>query len=265
MPGEGEAMRSSSDYGRVTDASRVFPALSEGDEPGRTLIETARFPDFGKGSAAEPALERAPSELAESFEADALGDARRIRSAARREAAALVSRAREEAARHTRAGFDEGVKRGESEAREEWRKQSAPALITLTESARRLSEFRETYRRYLDSQIPPLVVLLTKKMIRRELLLEESTIVGMVRAALARVVGGTEVTLRVSPSDYEVLNARKADLMVGLEEIRGIRFEADPSVTPGGCLVETPSGLVDARLETQLEEAALILESKADV
>ena len=259
-------MKSSSDPGRnaVTDASRVFPVPSEGDEPRQAVIEAACFPDFGRSPAAEPAPGPAPSDLMESFETQALADARRIRDAARREAAALVGRAREEATRHTRAGFEEGLKRGEAEAREEWRKQAASVLATLAESARRLSEFRETYRRYLDSQLPPLVVLLTKKMIRRELLLEEGTIVGMVRAALARVVGGTEVTLRVSPSDYEALNARKAELLVGFEEVRGIRFEADPSVTPGGCLVETPSGLVDARLETQLEEAALILEGKAD-
>ncbi len=246
-------------------ARRVFPVPSDRDEADSAVVHTASFPDF----AGSPAVESAPGpvlpDLAESSEALALAESQRIRAAARREAAALVGRAREEAARYAQAGFEEGLKRGEAEVREEWRKQLASPLAAMAESARRLSEFREMYRRYLDSQLPPLVILLTKKMIRRELLLEEGTIVGMVRGALARVVGGSEVTLRVSPSDYEVLNARKAELSVGLDEIRGIRLEADSSVAPGGCLVETPSGLVDARLETQLEEAALILEGKGDV
>jgi flagellar assembly protein FliH len=259
-------MKSSSEVKKtsVAVAPRVYPVPSDQDEAPSAVIQTASFPDLGASRAAKPVEAQAIADLIEPPETLALAESRRIREAARREAAALVNRAREEAARHSQAAFQEGLKRGETEGREEWRKQMTSPFSALGEAARRLAEFRETYRRYLDSQIPPLVILLTKKMIRRELLLEEGTIVGMVRGALARVVGGSEVTLRVSPSDYEVLNARKAELSVGLEEIKGIRFEADQSVAPGGCLVETPSGLVDARLETQLEEAALILEGKGD-
>ena len=39
----------------------------------------------------------------------------------------------------------------------------------------------------------------------------------------------------------------------GSTAIKDLQFEADPRVREGGCFIETPTGDIDARLESQFE------------
>jgi len=250
----------------MTVAVRVFPGLS-GYEPD-LVIEAASFPNLDptSGIVSFDASTMEPVYAAtESIEADARQEARRLLLSARREAETMVARARQEAHEIREKARQDGLTGGTSQAIDEARREASPVLENLTRAAKELDLFRQHVREQLDRQLPNLIVLLTKKVIQRELLLEKSTIVGIVRAALERVAGnGREVTLRLNPKDAELLATHRGDVLEGLDKIQGILFESDPSISPGGCLVETPNGLVDARLETQLEEATRILEGGSE-
>ena len=77
----------------------------------------------------------------------------------------------------------------------------------------------------------------------------------IVRDAIERVKDQKEIVVHVPPDSYDfVLMAR--------DELRGIvtagdsslSITSDESLKPGDCLVETPNGSVDARLQTQIEQ-----------
>jgi flagellar assembly protein FliH len=242
-------------------AIRIFPSLSEFEHD--LAIENASFPvlDQGQGDvAADEASQDLNLATAETIEADARREARRLLLSSRREAEAMVARARQAAEEVRAKARAEGLTAGRNEAAAEVRREAAPLIALLENLTKEFNACQQLYRGQMETQIPTLTVLLTKKVIQRELQLDRSTIVGIVRAALERVSGNRrELTLRLHPKDAEILISRRADLLEGLDKIEGIRFEGDPSITPGGCLVETANGLVDARLETQLEEATRIL------
>jgi flagellar biosynthesis/type III secretory pathway protein FliH len=72
---------------------------------------------------------------------------------------------------------------------------------------------------------------------------------GMVRQALAGLRQARRVTMQVHPSQAEALRARTAEL--SLSASCEVQVLAAPAIEPGGCLIETELGSVDARLETQ--------------
>lgn len=250
----------------VIDRRRVFPATGEIErEP---VVEVASFPNLDR-TADDHSLPVETEEFntasATTLEADVRQEARRLLLSTRREGELLIDKARREAEEIRARARAEGLVSGEAEAREEFRREVFPVIEILKHAIEELDAVRQLYSGQLETQIPTLTVLLTKKVIQRELQLDKSTIAGIVRAALERVSGkGREITLRLNPKDAELLANHRGDLLEGLDKIQGVLVESDVSISPGGCLVETANGLVDARLETQLEEAARVLEGERE-
>jgi flagellar assembly protein FliH len=73
-----------------------------------------------------------------------------------------------------------------------------------------------------------------------------------VREALAQVEGTAEFTVRLNRADLELLKTSHSTV---LAEADGKQFRFLPSgdVTPGGCLIETHFGTIDARRETKFD------------
>ena len=63
----------------------------------------------------------------------------------------------------------------------------------------------------------------------------------------------TELTLHVSPTDYENLSAQINRLAETLGGLAPSAVVADPTITPGGCRVKTRFGEIDNQIEAQLE------------
>ncbi len=80
-------------------------------------------------------------------------------------------------------------------------------------------------------------------------------IVDVVREALQKVDHQQTVVIRFNPADIQFLDPPElpfTDPAGQTNNIR-IRIEADETITSGGCFIETESGDVDARIETQLD------------
>lgn len=106
---------------------------------------------------------------------------------------------------------------------------------------------------------------------------EEGAIVEIVLVALARVLGATlarreHAIEAVRQALGEYADRQVLTLHLSLEDHAylaeaGVRFDglpqltvvASPKVDIGGCLIETSNGIVDARIETQLERIRAIL------
>lgn len=70
-----------------------------------------------------------------------------------------------------------------------------------------------------------------------------------IRKVLARRrEAGDVLTIRLHPDDHQLLSPDKEVMP------RNLKFIPDPAVTRGGCLMETKFGLIDAQLESQMEE-----------
>lgn len=97
------------------------------------------------------------------------------------------------------------------------------------------------------------------RIVKKEVQLDPETVARQIRDAMHRVVGAETIRLRVHPDDEDVIHANRSALFGSLDTIRDIAIETDESIDRGGCIIESPSGNVDARIATQLRqiEAAL--------
>jgi flagellar assembly protein FliH len=79
-------------------------------------------------------------------------------------------------------------------------------------------------------------------------------VIRQVRDALRRVVGVESVILRVHPDDEPAVREHRQPLLTGVDSLREFVVEADEKIERGGCIIESPSGTIDARLSTQLRQ-----------
>ncbi len=74
-----------------------------------------------------------------------------------------------------------------------------------------------------------------------------------VRDALAHVESSTQITIRLHPADFELLQNANSPLLASAEAPNNFRFLSSTEVSRGGCLIETRFGTVDSRRETKFD------------
>lgn len=75
----------------------------------------------------------------------------------------------------------------------------------------------------------------------------------IIREALQLAAGQPRIQLRLHPFDFDQLHDSGSEAVATLANVGEATLVPDESVTRGGCLIETRHGVIDARLETQLE------------
>jgi flagellar biosynthesis/type III secretory pathway protein FliH len=168
---------------------------------------------------------------------------------ARAEAADLVAAARAEAA----------AIRGEAEAaREAARREGLDAgrADGLAEAVVTLAAARTEAARLADLSKVAAIALATKmaeKIVGRAVALAPEVMAEIVGEALAvcRPAAGL-VRLRLHPEDLAAVETRRATLIARAPVAAALELLADDTVGRHGCVIETPHGRVDARLESQL-------------
>ncbi len=178
--------------------------------------------------------------------------AEKIISDAKAEAQAILREAREKIdglkKEAEKTGYEAGFAAGRQALAEEWEKFNA-----FKESERAALE--EERRRLIQQAEPELIQLavnIARQIIHAELKLAPDQIASIARATLAKALADGDVTLKVHSSDYEYIG----DLLEKNGQNRAVvRVEIDNSIENGGCLAETPYGVVDGTVEGQLQAA----------
>ncbi len=177
------------------------------------------------------------------------------------EAEALVSTARAEAEQLRRSAIDRGYEEGLQRAAQEYR-QSIDQLQTLMAELR---EERERFFSGIEPQLVKLSVEIAEKILRHELESKPEAVLEIVRLALLQLPDRDSISLRVSPQDAELIRQHRDAMKVSAGGIREIEIIEDRRVDRGGCIVESKSGSLDARVSSQLSEIErALLEATGD-
>ena len=59
------------------------------------------------------------------------------------------------------------------------------------------------------------------------------------------------IKIFVAKEDKEVLEKKKTELRAILEQVQTFIIEEKEDITPGGCIIETEAGIINASLENQ--------------
>ncbi|MGZ8383873.1 MAG: FliH/SctL family protein, partial [Nitrospira sp.] len=118
-----------------------------------------------------------------------------------------------------------------------------------------MAQLEDTWRglhETVEEEVASLAFMIAQKVLRDFVTETRDVIVAQVRAALAHLHESGLVRIRVHPSDLSVLESSRAALSQTPHGLLSLKFETDPSISPGGCLVHASSLLIDATLDTQL-------------
>jgi flagellar assembly protein FliH len=170
------------------------------------------------------------------------------------EAAQIVARAREEAEVIAQEAYEEGLRRGIEEGERKFLETVAGSAEALRSAAHRIEQSHEEFMDEIEPQLVRLAASIASKIIERESSLSADLVRRTVRSALEKVIDEEQVVLKVNPKDLEILRAHRAELMEEFDAIKRIDLVADEGIDAGGCIAQTASVRIDARLASQLEK-----------
>lgn len=141
-------------------------------------------------------------------------------------------------------GYREGLSRAEQEA-DSLRSQAREVLAQAEQIRRKTMES-------LENEIIELARDIAERLLSKNL--EPETVINVAEESLRLVSDRMSVFLYVNPSDMEPVENKKERLLRLLPAGATIHFITDSGISPGGCLIETEKGLVDATLEKRKSE-----------
>lgn len=149
-------------------------------------------------------------------------------------------------------GVAKGLAEGEKAGFESAAKKNEPVLKSFQEALLQLQNLRqETYQR-IEREVVDLALAIARKVICREVELNREVIVCVAREALAKIEDPGKIRIKMNPSDLQFLEQAKYRLSDLIAHIDNATLIAEDSIQSGGCVIETNSGEIDARVEAQL-------------
>jgi type III secretion protein L len=98
-----------------------------------------------------------------------------------------------------------------------------------------------------------LAVRIAERILGRTLELSPGAVTDVAAQAMTLVGKPRQVLMRCHPEDLAALEAARPRLRAAAARAEVIALRPDPSLSRGGCVIETELGVVDARIEVQLE------------
>ena len=105
-----------------------------------------------------------------------------------------------------------------------------------------------------EKEIISLVLLIARKIVKVISESQRDVVVSNVLEALRKVRTRGTVIIRVNLSDLKLATEYTKEFIEALEGGSSIQVMEDSTVDPGGCIIETDFGEIDARISSQLAE-----------
>lgn len=105
-----------------------------------------------------------------------------------------------------------------------------------------------------EGEIVELALAIAEKVIRSQVASDSEVVKLAVQAALGKVADREEVVVKVNPADLDEIMGIQEQLWAQSQGISRFKVVSDPLISQGGCVIETPCGTVDGRIERQLSE-----------
>ncbi|MFP4598347.1 MAG: FliH/SctL family protein [Persicimonas sp.] len=167
---------------------------------------------------------------------------------ARREGERILDQARQQA--------DELRER----ARQEGHAEGIEEVVELIARAKR------EYTELVDSAEEDMLELafrLARRIVGQAIELDPARVEEMIATVLRHARGRRRICVAVCPQDLDVLED-SADRMSKLVDGVPVHFEADETLVRGSCVIQTESGRIDGRIQTQLETLMRALRANQD-
>ena len=152
------------------------------------------------------------------------------------EAQKIIEEAKRIYEKEKKRGYEEGLKEGK---------------MHMTEQMLNMVSKSVNYFASVEEKIIKIVMTALKKIIGE--IDRDELVVRVVKNALAAARNQKQVVIRVAPEQVEVVKKRINEIIAEFPAVSFLEVTADSRLKPGGCIVESEIGIVDASIDVQLE------------
>jgi flagellar assembly protein FliH len=149
-------------------------------------------------------------------------------------------------------GYQDGYRDGMAALdafKQSYAQQLSAQLGALTQSL--MSQF-ENLQHDMAAALVETATQLARQVVRSELKTRPELIAQVAEEAVgALMLSAKHITVRVHPNDHRLVSTGAGETLAA----RGARVVSDPSLSPGGCAVESDTGLIEASIETRWRRA----------
>jgi flagellar assembly protein FliH len=232
-------------FKRQWDAERESMIQTARDEADRIIkdAEDAAFREVKRKTDQAQAARQAAQDEADS-----------IIAAARQKAAEIEAEARKNLDAGRRDAEDQGREAGREAGFNEGRDEAARLVERSRIVLERAQDKRAEILAETEQQIIDLVLLIARKVVKVISEDQSSVIKANVVQALRKVKGKGNIIIRVNTADLQLTTGHVKEFIQLLEGNNTIQVAEDSTVDPGGCVIETDFGEIDARIASQLAE-----------
>ena len=146
------------------------------------------------------------------------------------------------------AGHEAGLQKGLDEARQ--------VLARFDLAIKDAIMQRETLLQQAKVRVLELVLQISRKVTFDAIEADREATVGLIDGVINQLIDRSRLKIRVHPDFLPIMEQNMNRFLSSSAAIKEITFEADPRVRHGGCFIETPTGDIDARLESQFDVIA---------
>lgn len=151
-----------------------------------------------------------------------------------------------------RDAFVKGYEQGERAGNEAAAQRGEAILRRLTQTIEELTTLRAQMIHQTERQMVQLALAVARRVVHREVSLDQDLLVAMARVALDRLGESAQVTIRLNPEEYAATGAARVAQLTAAN----VTVLPDARVQRGGCRVESNLGALDAGVDAQLQEIA---------
>ncbi len=141
-------------------------------------------------------------------------------------------------------GYTEGIARAQAEVQHA----TMEAMAALTAAQQERHRFAEQH----EAALGDLALRIARKVIGAHLAADPTLIAHIVHETIAELEPTVSLEVHVHPEDLPAVEASRSNLERLVQGTGSVRVIADAAVDRGGCILVSPVGEVDARIETKL-------------
>ncbi|HUV30180.1 MAG TPA: FliH/SctL family protein [Acidobacteriota bacterium] len=149
--------------------------------------------------------------------------------------------------------YSAGFEKGQAEGLAEGQRDARQVLRQFEQALQDAIGQRESLLAEARQKVLELVIQVARKVTLDAISVDPEITATLISRVIDRLVDRSRLKIKVHPDFLPIVEQQTDRFLAGSTSIKDLTFEPDPRVRLGGCFIETPTGDIDARLESQFE------------
>ncbi|MBF0468043.1 MAG: hypothetical protein HQK61_04035 [Desulfamplus sp.] len=151
-------------------------------------------------------------------------------------------------------GYDAGFQKGEEDGKVVSDAKSLEIITSLEDIFQKMDQAWHNAVKTHESKILSLICRIAEKVVFAKVQLDEGIVKDSILNALSTMPEPEEIILNISADDYEYVEMIKEDFFERVKSLKSVSVISNPSVTRGGCKIESSKAKVETDIQTRLEQ-----------